>query len=229
MNHGDAILRAILDDPADDLPRLAYADWLLEQGDDAGAEFIRAQVEVGACGLYDCPTPILAARPRGRTRCGSCRFCRPKKRAEEACGLLLHEAAGDLGMPYAYTTEWHANGRDPATTHATLYLWRGFVQAVRCPLHSWLEHGPAVVRAHPVERVVTDATPLAFPDDPRPVWRSYQFANYDVFRFMAGERVNLLGAPSPHGTSRRYDSEQAALDALSAALLAWAKLPPESR
>lgn len=32
MNDGAAILQAIIDDPADDLPRLAYADWLDEQG-----------------------------------------------------------------------------------------------------------------------------------------------------------------------------------------------------
>jgi uncharacterized protein (TIGR02996 family) len=41
-----ALLAAVLDDPDDDLPRLAYADWLDEHGDDARAEFIRAQVEL---------------------------------------------------------------------------------------------------------------------------------------------------------------------------------------
>jgi uncharacterized protein (TIGR02996 family) len=37
-----AFLRAILDDPADDGPRLVYADWLEERGDPRG-EFIRVQ------------------------------------------------------------------------------------------------------------------------------------------------------------------------------------------
>ena len=43
-------LRAVLAAPEDDLPRLAYADWLDESGDDAGrarAELIRAQCELG--------------------------------------------------------------------------------------------------------------------------------------------------------------------------------------
>jgi uncharacterized protein (TIGR02996 family) len=49
MNPEKALLKAILDTPSDDTPRLVYADWLEEQGDPAGlarAEFIRAQIEM---------------------------------------------------------------------------------------------------------------------------------------------------------------------------------------
>jgi uncharacterized protein (TIGR02996 family) len=42
MNYHDAFLRAILESPEDDTPRLVYADWLEEQGDPRG-EFIRVQ------------------------------------------------------------------------------------------------------------------------------------------------------------------------------------------
>jgi uncharacterized protein (TIGR02996 family) len=38
--------RAIIADPADDLPRLVYADWLDENNDPARAEFIRVQCEL---------------------------------------------------------------------------------------------------------------------------------------------------------------------------------------
>lgn len=41
-----ALLRAILVDPADDLPRLAYADWCEENGQEDRGEFIRVQVEL---------------------------------------------------------------------------------------------------------------------------------------------------------------------------------------
>ena len=41
MTDGDALLRAVLLDPADDAPRLVYADWLDDQGDPERAEFIR--------------------------------------------------------------------------------------------------------------------------------------------------------------------------------------------
>lgn len=50
-----ALLRAILEDPADDLPRLAYADWREETGDDDRAEFIRVQIELSKLP----PKPIL--------------------------------------------------------------------------------------------------------------------------------------------------------------------------
>ena len=42
------LMGAILDAPEDDVPRLAYADWLEEHGYDARAEFIRLQCRL-AC------------------------------------------------------------------------------------------------------------------------------------------------------------------------------------
>lgn len=41
-----AFLAAIRDEPDDDLPRLAYADWLDEQGQAERSEFIRVQIEL---------------------------------------------------------------------------------------------------------------------------------------------------------------------------------------
>ncbi len=38
-----ALLAAVIEDPADDAPRLAYADWLKKNGDPDRAEFIRVQ------------------------------------------------------------------------------------------------------------------------------------------------------------------------------------------
>src|SRR5262249_36543908 len=42
----EAFLSDILANPEDDAPRLVYADWLQENGDEERAEFIRAQVEL---------------------------------------------------------------------------------------------------------------------------------------------------------------------------------------
>jgi uncharacterized protein (TIGR02996 family) len=42
----DALLNGIAADPAADLPRLVYADWLEEHGHDLRAEFIRVQCEI---------------------------------------------------------------------------------------------------------------------------------------------------------------------------------------
>jgi uncharacterized protein (TIGR02996 family) len=44
MNHS-AFLEDVLAHPEDDTPRLIYADWLEDQGDEARAEFIRGQLE----------------------------------------------------------------------------------------------------------------------------------------------------------------------------------------
>ncbi|MCI0703951.1 MAG: TIGR02996 domain-containing protein [Planctomycetia bacterium] len=49
MSDGDALLAAILAQPDEDVPRLAYADWLDEVGDEQSrirAEFIRVQIEM---------------------------------------------------------------------------------------------------------------------------------------------------------------------------------------
>ncbi len=43
MNDGELLLRAILSEPAEDTPRLAYADYLEENGEGERAEFIRIQ------------------------------------------------------------------------------------------------------------------------------------------------------------------------------------------
>ncbi len=42
----DALLATIAANPADDLPRLVYADWLEEHGRGVRAEFIRLQIEI---------------------------------------------------------------------------------------------------------------------------------------------------------------------------------------
>jgi uncharacterized protein (TIGR02996 family) len=44
MGDGELLLRAILDQPKEDTPRLVYADWLEENGQPERAEFIRGAV-----------------------------------------------------------------------------------------------------------------------------------------------------------------------------------------
>jgi uncharacterized protein (TIGR02996 family) len=49
----EAILSAILEAPDDDAPRLVYADWLEEHGDEARADFIRVQLELARVPDYE--------------------------------------------------------------------------------------------------------------------------------------------------------------------------------
>jgi uncharacterized protein (TIGR02996 family) len=51
VSDGEALIRSILTTPADDAPRLVYADWLDEQGRAEDAEFIRVQVELARLGF----------------------------------------------------------------------------------------------------------------------------------------------------------------------------------
>lgn len=55
MGDEDGLYRAVLQNPADDMPRLMLADWLDENDRPRDAEFIRAQVELAAAGGSDDP------------------------------------------------------------------------------------------------------------------------------------------------------------------------------
>ena len=59
MTHAEAFLQAILEDPADDAPRLIYADWLEENGDAGRADFIRIQCELARLPEGDPRRPAL--------------------------------------------------------------------------------------------------------------------------------------------------------------------------
>jgi uncharacterized protein (TIGR02996 family) len=50
MSDRDALMRAVLDQPADDAPRLVLADWFEEHGQAERAEFIRTQCEIARLG-----------------------------------------------------------------------------------------------------------------------------------------------------------------------------------
>jgi uncharacterized protein (TIGR02996 family) len=66
MTDGDYIYRAILAHPDEDTPRLAYADWLDENGQPDRAEFIRVQVELAGWKPYVAPPEILEIATSGR-------------------------------------------------------------------------------------------------------------------------------------------------------------------
>ena len=55
MTHDDAFLRAIIENPDDDTPRLVYADWLDEHGQSDRADFIRVQCELARLPEEDSP------------------------------------------------------------------------------------------------------------------------------------------------------------------------------
>jgi uncharacterized protein (TIGR02996 family) len=64
MNHHDALLQEILADPDNDTPRLVYADYLEEHGDEARADFIRIQCTLARLDEGDEHRPALEARQK---------------------------------------------------------------------------------------------------------------------------------------------------------------------
>src|SRR4051812_45648719 len=65
--YADTFLQAIVEAPDDDAPRLIYADWLEDQGGDAGAgraEFIRLQCARARLPAWDPTARELAWRER---------------------------------------------------------------------------------------------------------------------------------------------------------------------
>lgn len=237
-----ALLAAVLDSPAEDAPRLVYADWLEEYGgeeDRRRAEFIRCQVLQAQ---LVCHHPEAEAGDRlARSYCDDtfCPHCSLYRRAydiEHDVDLtgtidLNHERSRAFhGMPYAwrddYSSDWDT--------------WRGFISTVRLPLQAWRDHGRALAQSHPLERVeLSDREPANGSGDPLPPgpwfwvgddrWDEYPAHTHRLPLWLAR---HLPDCPLPEWETGayvvRFASRADALDALSSALLAHARLPQEA-
>lgn len=132
MTDADALLAAILANPADDTARLVYADCLEEQGQRERAEFIRVQVDESHFVIdYNSAAtmhPLTPAR-------------------ERICRLLRRNGHEWLGEFYE-----RCNGRD--------WIWhRGFISSARLPWDDWRTHAAAILAAQPIDRVTLTTTP----------------------------------------------------------------------
>jgi uncharacterized protein (TIGR02996 family) len=126
MSEYAAFLRAIRAAPDDDLPRLAFADWLDERDQPARAEFVRLQVELD---------PI-------RDRLENPRVVELRRREAE----LLAEHRG----------EWLGGATDtPSGSPALVPVFRrGFLERACLSLDTFLTRGEALFAEHPTLREV---------------------------------------------------------------------------
>jgi uncharacterized protein (TIGR02996 family) len=218
LTTGDALLRAVLGDPADDGLRLVYADWLEENGQGERAEFIRVQVELAG----GKPCLSESASPR--------RFCRPECRR---CALRRREREL-LGNDVCERCDWHR----PLVHGGWEWKYRrGFVAEVACATADWLRYGPALVRAQPLERVrLADREPtrygnqgLMHPPGPRWLWFVAPLSGEIIYppRHPAEipRSIWTVYAELYHAEDLEWEhpTEEAAWDALSRACLAWAR------
>jgi uncharacterized protein (TIGR02996 family) len=128
-----ALVRAVLESPADDAPRLVFADYVEEQGDPGRAEFIRLQV---AAAHESCAQRL----PRQHT-CSdvACRRCRPYGDRLAA----LCELPGFGG--------WVWDGWEAPVVH--VWFDRGFVEGVSVVAERFAEVAGRLFALEPIRSV----------------------------------------------------------------------------
>jgi uncharacterized protein (TIGR02996 family) len=134
-----ALLAAVCDDPASDVPRLVFADFLDEQGEAERSQFIRLQIDMErqhqlSGGLYVDTDEYEAAHAREVEL-----FTWANIEAWSG-----HRFLRNYLSPRAYA--------DSSVENCALWR-RGFVACVTLPCADWLRHGAALVRACPLEGV----------------------------------------------------------------------------
>jgi uncharacterized protein (TIGR02996 family) len=229
---GTGLLADVIDHPADDTPRLIYADWLEDNpggcrfpAHAAGrAELIRVQValerEALSCDMFmfSCGEYMTLVQ----LEAGGCQRCK-----RFAC---LTRREGELLDAVGYYAVHHLADEPTAIIigKERIGIRRGFVGAWNMTLSQWLEHGPGLVRRHPLTRVkLTDRVPHAGDIGTE---RAGWFGWFDDASGLDKEDLphdlwDLLAGFRPCGLTfwKFYGSEKDAVDALSAALIAWAK------
>lgn len=134
MEIAEAFLADIIDNPDDDTPRLIFADWLDEHGNEARGEFIRVQCALAGYEKFteQCECQRLLERDR------PCDWCRLKKRERElmgvtsVCALWLDLVPCGVSEPFPQ---------------------RGFLRSVTCTAANWVIHSDAILAIQPVVEV----------------------------------------------------------------------------
>lgn len=200
MTDLDALHAAILEQPDEDTPRLAYADLLDERGgvgDRERAAFIRAQIATARHGYENMvcerrQVKLSHTRDVGplfvlRCRCRPCSLSRREYEASKR-HVLLWEREAMRPWWEAFRSAVAAVAIDPLNRYDPLgemppFPWfrRGFVSRVRLSSEQLRHHGAAIFAANPIE-VLTLAdwpTPHVEIDTPGGDhgWQAYYFAH----------------------------------------------------
>jgi len=195
----EALLRAILDHPDEDVPRLMYADEI-EGEDPDRAELIRAQCRVAAL-----DAEAMSAEDCEDPRCVICAERRPLV-------ARVYELKARFILPL-----W-AGERPGEAADIGAVMRRGFYDEVVCDLRRWLSRGPAIMAAHPTIRraKLTDVRPSPLTtDDGRMEWTFFIGTVNTGYHVPQGIYYRLKG-PWDH-------SSFSASDALEVAAADWAR------
>ncbi len=126
----EIFLEAIRMDPRDDFLRLAYSDFLEENGEAERGEFIRVQVELAQISAVD-PLCHVSCWP-------GCAYCELKKRERKFLHVPCRDCSWHHPIPHwGWSWQFH----------------KGFIAWVRCSLKGWEEHGREICRHHPIQSI----------------------------------------------------------------------------
>lgn len=132
-NDEAAFLRTICEFPADDTPRLVFADWLEEQGDADRAEFIRLQIALAR-------RDSAIDRDEAIGRCN--RLLRTAAYRSEWYDYLKHEWLHQQGVD-----RFRSSYGKPNSFH------RGFVRNISLDSGDFSKYAAAIFRLHPITDV----------------------------------------------------------------------------
>lgn len=158
MNDGEALYAAILREPAEDIHRIVYADWLQENGQSERAEFIRVQCELAREGDRICP---YACSSRIDYRCRWC-CLRDRQRqlfASNYIDWLLFLPGCMQCAPVGKTSQTTVVVWGPRL-HIDQTFVRGFIEHITCTAADWLKNADAIIANHPVTKVTLTTFPL---------------------------------------------------------------------
>lgn len=232
-----ALLRAVLEEPGEDLHRLAYADWLEDRdapGDDERAEFVRVQLRLAAPAMAVCA--CFESRWPGRTYvCEGCTLRRRERellRAENALAWGPDRPAWAAGLTLPFcTTNW---GQDCLPGYVGVRFARGFVGEVALPCVDFLADGvaAALFGAAPVTAVtLTDRSPQEYGAGGSWWYREWEGGQAGRLRhFLPADLFDRLPRADPGVHAHWHPGEAAARAALSSACIAHGReaagLPP---
>jgi uncharacterized protein (TIGR02996 family) len=162
MTDADMLYRAVLAYPAEDAPRLVYADWLAEHGQGERGEFVRVQCELARTSCHSCDGSVFPCSMGGQ-----CRKYELRQRQREL--LKTNFGAWTDGLPDPLVMEHcpscENQGPDYETglvecrrcectglipTQDNVVFRRGFIAELTGPWIVWLAH-EANVFWHPTQ------------------------------------------------------------------------------
>lgn len=237
-----AFIAKFAESPDDDLPRLAFCDWLEERDgneDCSHCDGTGKQRYADAAGDMDerpCPH-CNGTRGKPNEYAKRAEFIRvqielaikPTKQLE----YREAELWGDLACPSVVRSWVHSTLPKMWATHlqaipdnlpnnvTRVIVHRGFVSAVRCFMSEWIQHGRQIVQGCPIQRVEIENW--------HPQYHDGKWYWYEIGVLEPGSQLETRTIkPEPIKRSAAFDSLQAARDHLSDRCIQTARIEPKA-